>query len=61
MTAYRYRGHTIEPLHSRICGPEGWLCWLVCPDNGEASWYARSLAEARDSIRAEGWRDDRHP
>ena len=54
MTTYRYRGHTIEPLSGRVCGPEGWLYWLVCPDNGEASWYASSLAEARDSIRAEG-------
>lgn len=49
---YRHRGHTIEPLPSRVCGPEGWLYWLVCADSGEGSWYARSLADARDSIRA---------
>lgn len=47
---YRHRGHTIEQLHSRVCGPDGWMYWLICPDNGEAGWYARSLTDARDSI-----------
>jgi len=49
---YRHRGHTIEPLPSRVCGPEGWLYWRVIPDNGEACWDARSLAEARETIAA---------
>jgi hypothetical protein len=50
---YHYRGHRIEPLHSRVSGPDGWLSWLVCPDyNPEGSWYARSLADARESIKA---------
>lgn len=50
--AYSYRGHRIEPLSLRIAGSEGWLRWLVCPDNGAESWYARSLAEAREAINA---------
>jgi hypothetical protein len=48
--AYTYRGHTIEPLPSRVCGPEGWCYWLVCPDSGVPSWQARSLADAREGI-----------
>lgn len=52
-STYRHRGHTIEPLHSRVCGPEGWLYWLVIPDNESAGWYARSLAEARETIAME--------
>jgi hypothetical protein len=47
---YRYKRHSIEPLPSRVCGTDGWLYWLVCPDNGAGSWYARSLADARESI-----------
>lgn len=47
---YIYRGHTIEPLPSRVCGPECWFDWLVCPDSGASGWYARSLADAREVI-----------
>lgn len=53
---YRHRGHTIEPLSCRVCGPEGWLYWRVIPDiadNGEACWDARSLPDARETIDAE--------
>lgn len=50
---YRHRGHTIEPLLSRVCGPEGWLYWRVCPDNREDCWDARSLPDARETIDAE--------
>ena len=50
---YRHRGHTIEALSTRVCGPEGWRYWLVCPDNGAASWYAHSLAETRETIAAD--------
>lgn len=50
---YHYRGHRIEPLHSRVCSPVGWMTWLVCPDyDPEGSWYARSLSDARQSIKA---------
>jgi hypothetical protein len=50
LSPYRYKRHRIERLSSRVCGTDGWLSWLVCPDNGAESWYARSLADARESI-----------
>lgn len=49
---YRHRGHRIVAI-PRVAGPDGWRDWLVCPDNGGASWYAASLADARKVIEAE--------
>lgn len=51
--SYRHRGHTIEPLSTRVGSPLGWCYWLACPDNGGDSWYARSLTEARETIEAD--------
>lgn len=50
MSTHVYRGHRIEPLTSRVCGPEECYYWLVCPDSGAPSWYACSVADAREVI-----------
>lgn len=49
---YRHRGNRIEAI-PRVAGPDGWTDWLVCPDNGGASWYSASLDDARKVIEAE--------
>lgn len=53
--AYRHKCHTIEACNS-VFSSWGRMNWFVCADMSsdgtEKSWYARSLADARDSIEA---------
>ena len=52
-----YRGHAIKSLSSPVWGAfsgnKPWR-WLVCPNSAasrwRASWYAHSLADAREVI-----------
>jgi len=50
---YRHKRHSITRLSSSVIGPDGAYHWLVVPDRWGESWYARSLAHARDAIDAE--------
>ena len=50
---YRHKRHSINRLSSSVIGPDGAHHWLVVPDRCSESWYARSLADAREAIDAE--------
>jgi hypothetical protein len=51
--AYRHKRHTIQRLSSPVLALDGTYPWLVCPDRSGESWYAYSLAHARETINAE--------